>query len=268
MKIIVAAFTFILAALTISSCRERLYTMPSSSMANTILPLEHIYVSHSKSFERNDVVVFNVFAADLTVPPDENGEYKNVWQKRVSRLVAVSGDSIQITKGDLYVNGKIQPLPPDALGRYYVKSTAVINDFPAGYDLDAHVVKQTGDTILYLVRISATQAEEYRHKPAVVEVTKFIEPTMDPIMPPLATNCGRCPWSLDFYGPLRIPSPGETIIVDSSNYRLYQHIPGIQLGPHVIEEKLYFMLGDNRHGAEDSRFIGFISHSKMHGIVK
>ena len=75
-------------------------------------------------------------------------------------------------------------------------------------------------------------------------------------------------WSSDNYGPLVIPNTGNTVIVDSINYKLYHNIPGIRMGKNTIEESLYFVLGDNRHGAQDSRFIGFIPHSNMYGIVK
>ena len=75
-------------------------------------------------------------------------------------------------------------------------------------------------------------------------------------------------WTSDNFGPLKIPSPGETIIVDSVTFKLYHNIPGIKAGKNLLQEKLYFVLGDNRYGAEDSRFIGLIAHSKMYGVVK
>jgi signal peptidase I len=49
---------------------------------------------------------------------------------------------------------------------------------------------------------------------------------------------------------------------------MYQHIPGIAFGKNIIKEKLYFVMGDNRHRSQDSRYIGFIPHSNMNGIVK
>ena len=48
--------------------------------------------------------------------------------------------------------------------------------------------------------------------------------------------------------------------VNEINYRLYHNIPGVHLGLNAIKEKLYFLMGDNRHHADDSRFIGLISH--------
>ncbi|HKC36685.1 MAG TPA: S26 family signal peptidase, partial [Chitinophagaceae bacterium] len=75
-------------------------------------------------------------------------------------------------------------------------------------------------------------------------------------------------WTVDNYGPLYIPLPGDTIHVTNANYKLYKNIPGIQLGKNILKEKLYFVMGDNRHRAEDSRYIGFIPHSNMYGIVK
>ena len=52
------------------------------------------------------------------------------------------------------------------------------------------------------------------------------------------------------------------------NYKLYHAIPGIKMGTNKIQEQLYFVLGDNRHMSMDSRYIGFLAHSNMYGIVK
>jgi signal peptidase I len=266
----ISRIAFLLFTIAIISCRGRLYRIPSSSMANTLKPGETVNVSPASSYERNDVACFEIFADDYMGPSDEEGKYKKNWQKRISRIVAVSGDSLQIKKGDLYLNGRLQLLPPEALGTYIVTSVVPIDDFLNNSDYsEVQILKQNGDTLTYRTELTARQAADYeRRKPAVIEVKKVIEETMGNLVTPLATNCGSCVWSVDFYGPIRIPMPGETVTIDSSNYLLYQHIPGIARGPQVIKEKLYFFLGDNRHGAEDSRYIGFIPHSKMYGIVK
>lgn len=257
-----------------SACTGRSYTVPSGNMANTIEPGDHVNVTRARSFNVNDIVVFNILADDYNSPSEEEpGTYKKSWQQWISRLVAVSGDTLEIKQGNLYVNGRLQPLPPDALGMYDVRSTVAIDDFPGEDDdfaLGPQLIHRDGDTLLYRVELTARQAAEYeQRRPAVLEVKKVLEEKHNPsAMSPLATNCGACAWSLDFYGPVRIPIQDETIVVDSSNYRLYQQVPDIKMGSQVINEKLYFVMGDNRHGAMDSRFNGFISHSKMHGIVK
>ncbi len=41
-----------------------------------------------------------------------------------------------------------------------------------------------------------------------------------------------------------------------------------EFGPYVIPEDRFFVMGDNRHNAQDSRFIGVINVSKIVGVIK
>ncbi|MEZ4850614.1 MAG: S26 family signal peptidase [Bacteroidia bacterium] len=73
-------------------------------------------------------------------------------------------------------------------------------------------------------------------------------------------------WNNDHFGPLRIPEVGETITADYGG--LYQNL-GVQKGEtFVIEEPLYFVMGDNRNNAIDSRMIGFIPRFKIVAVVE
>ena len=60
----------------------------------------------------------------------------------------------------------------------------------------------------------------------------------------------------------------RTIEVNSENYRMYKELKDVKEGPYVVRETLYFLLGDNRHYSEDSRYIGLIPLSKMYGVVE
>jgi signal peptidase I len=120
----------------------------------------------------------------------------------------------------------------------------------------------------YRAQLSNTEAADYRkRKPSVISVEK-ITATYDPGDTFMVRPCDTCKWTLDDFGPLYIPRPGETVNITEQNFNLYQHVPGITKGQFTIKEPLYFLMGDNRHGAEDSRFTGFISHSNMYGVVK
>jgi signal peptidase I len=259
-------FLLILGSVTFS-CKQRVYRHPSRSMENTIMMGQHFYVSASDHFERNDIVVFDYFGRDFSSPLEEPGQYKMHWEKRVFRIIALSGDSIEVTEGEVFVNRRHIALPRLAKLLYQVKSTVEIDDF-AETDLYSAPEPEAGSILAYLVPLTQGEAEDYRkRKPAIVSVErKFVEFAENDTS--LAKSSDKDKWSVDYYGPLKIPSPGEDIIVDDDNYKLYKNIPGIHPGQNTVKEKLYFVLGDNRDGAEDSRFTGFISHSKMNGVVK
>lgn len=83
------------------------FAVPSESMVPTLQVGDRILVSKSSSYrpERGDIVVFrshHAIGAGGTIAESEESQFF------VKRLVAIEGDQLQITKGQLIVNG--QPL--------------------------------------------------------------------------------------------------------------------------------------------------------------
>jgi signal peptidase I len=234
-------------------------------MENTIMFGDMIVVTSVDKYERNDIAVFDSYQDDYTAPLEEPGKYKKKWQTFIHRIVAYSGDSVEIREGELYVNGK------KILAPGLSKTDYDINYQPGAYPwLNEQEFENAYVTGTNIIRVTLTsqKADELRKKPAIISIKKVLLPvnTADTFF---ARPSRDLHWSPDQYGPLRIPVPGETIIVDADNYKLYENIPGLPAtGKFTIREKLYFVLGDNRHAALDSRYIGFISHSRIKGIVK
>ena len=243
----------------------------SNSMAETIRPGDPFYVSKKNSFKRNDIVVFDFFGNDYLSGMDETGKFKQHWERRVYRLIAFSGDSLSIKNGDVLINGMTAPQAPTILTEYLIYAKDYITDLPErGDDLALTPLKDRfGDTMLYKVPLTKEEVQKYEErKQVVIRIKKFITPAPEFEDTALARPAANLLWTVDNYGPLYIPLPGDTIDVTNASYKLYKNIPGIQLGKNILKEKLYFIMGDNRHMAEDSRYIGFIPHSNMYGIVK
>ena len=92
-------------------------------------------------------------------------------------------------------------------------------------------------------------------------------------------------WTIKNMGPRWIPKKGDSILIDSSNYKLYARIIGYELnGPvsiykdkllinnriitkHVFRNNYYFACGDNVLHSGDSRYWGFIPEQFIVGIV-
>lgn len=248
------------------SCGGRYYRNSSSSMSETIKQGERFYVKKTSLFKRNDIVVFNYYGNDYSSQPNEDGVWKQHWEKRVCRIIAMSGDIVEIKNGTIFINNIEQKPFETQLNEYTVTSITPVDDFPER-ELPKQIIDQIGDTLVYSVYLTSAQAEIYsKRKPAIVKVNKTIREYAE-YDSSLAKPCGDCRWSIDNYGPLTIPSSGETINITSDNSKLYKNIPGNNIGPFKLTEALYFMLGDNRHGAEDSRYIGLITQSNMYGVV-
>jgi signal peptidase I len=255
-------------AALLGSCKGHYYKARSSSMSETIQPGDRFYVKETTDFKKNDIVVFNYYGDDYTAPPDEEtGKFRQHWEKRIFRLIAFSGDTIAIKDDEVFVNNTPIPFPAGARLPYDIYASETIDELLTGEEMAT--MENSDSLFIYHVNITKDKALEYeQRKPAVQKVVRQTKDNSGLADSLFARSAADDKWNTFNYGPLRIPAPGEKIIVNPYNFRLYQNIPGIQMGENTINEKLYFLLGDNRHAAQDSRFTGFISHSKMYGIVK
>lgn len=83
-------------------------------------------------------------------------------------------------------------------------------------------------------------------------------------------------WTPLDYGPVKVPEKGQKVNITSENYLRYSRLILIEsdgekdakslIGQtYVFADNYYFLMGDNRENALDSRYIGFISEKEIVG---
>jgi signal peptidase I len=150
----------------------------------------------------------------------------------VHRVCGLPGDTVAIIDGNLFVNGQSAD---DSL------DLRLMYQFPADQITTvATHFKLTGEEIPH--PIDSGKAIVLLTKPEMKELTSLHIPFKryfwgDNIITPEISAQFQQPWGLDKFGPIKVPA------------------------------NQYFVLGDNRYMAQDSRFLGFIKRDDLLGVI-
>ena len=279
--------------------------------------LDYTRLPKVRSINRNDVVVFNFPAGDTIINLPEFGskipyydvlrspEYANNREKLlndypilvhpvdktdnyIKRCVGIPGDIIQVKGSHLWVNGAPafdapysqtefivqtngQPIPED-----YIQDSLGININEASSDFQI----MEGSTNTFKINMTANAAENLKKLPQVLSVTYFDENTVGYTFP---NDMSHFPWSVDNYGPIRIPKQGDVVQLNDSTIELYRriisnyehnnleekegkyYINGVPVTTYTVKENYYWMMGDNRHRSQDSRYWGYVPETHIVG---
>jgi signal peptidase I len=239
-----------------------------------------------QAIKRNDIVVFNWPADTVYMFRDPSGRHiDKPLDKRsnyVKRCQGIPGDNLSIKNGDVYINNKRLILPERAKPQY---SYTIITD---GSNLDAKYIIEdlqitdgiypTGPNKYVFAAVTEDAAKKLKQIPAIKSIVRNNSTEPDHRLFPHNQN-----WSQDNYGPIYIPEAGKTVALNKESLPFYRRLITVYEG-NKLEEKggqiyindkpvvnytfqqdYYWMMGDNRHNSEDSRYWGFVPFDHVVG---
>lgn len=242
--------------------------------------------------KRGDVVVFNVpgmYENNWGLPESQWKKYPvDLKTNYIKRCVAIPGDVLQIKDRQVIINGQPLENPPNMQYGYIVTAKDEINKrnldkLGLGEEDFTMLGRPEADKVIYHMFLTTKTLEELKALPYIVSVELDTQRESGPdsrIFP----QSKLYPWNADNFGSLTIPKEGMTIELNDSTLAMYggtivdyDHnkdakieegkllIDGKAVTRYTFKQNYYFMMGDNRHNSQDSRYWGFVPEDHIVG---
>ncbi|MBA4849594.1 signal peptidase I [Emticicia sp. BO119] len=240
--------------------------------------------------KNGDVVVFNY--PGCPERPDDFGGYDkypvDLRTNYIKRCIGIPGDVVEMQEGQTFVNGKVFSNTIGMQMEYEIETNTQVSDkvFQKYGIIEFAQELSAEDKTLYLVKATEQSVNEMKSLDFVKNITPVVQAKGDISNPNyniFPYNSSLFPYNRDNFV-ITVPKKGVTIKLDEKNIAMYKGIittfdgnddakyingqivlNGRPITSYTFKQNYYFMVGDNRHGSDDSRFWGFVPEDHIVG---
>jgi signal peptidase I len=227
------------------------FTIPSSSMEQTLLTGDFIFVSKLHYGARTPKTLLQIPLTHQTIGSTGIPSYLDWIQLPMYRLpgysrikrgdkvvfnypmqldkpidlrtyycVGLPGDVLRINDAQVYVNDEPQPQYPGLQYRYYLKTTTTLQErFFRQYAIREYWPVPAG----YLVDTTPDTATQLEKLASIQKVHRMVMPQgMADLQ--VYPSSSIFPWNADYWGPMTVPAQGMIIPINEKNLTQYERV--------------------------------------------
>jgi signal peptidase I len=225
----------------------------------------------------------------LADPDDYPLTIRPVYKREIylKRCIATAGDTLEMRDEVVYINGRPQAWPQQSETHFHVVTNGRPldeADMKAQYGLDvtnADEVQPLGNATEFDMLLTWKARDKMLKDGFARKISLDIDSSTEGVFP----NDELLHWTRDSFGPLWIPKMAASIELTPLNYPIYERIIRTYEGnkldlrdgkiyindreenSYTFKMNYYWVIGDNLHGSQDSRYWGFVPEDHLIGKV-